>query len=115
MKISEIARILDGKILSCKAKSDESVSGGYDSDLLSDVMGNAKAGDAWFTMQTHKNIIAVAALRDISCIVITGGNSLEDIALEAAEDEGMPVIATGFSKFEAVGKFYASLMANEKI
>ena len=70
MKIAEIIEKLDIKILSGQNGLDNEATGGYVSDLLSDVIGNAKEGQIWITIQTHQNIIAVASLKDISAIII---------------------------------------------
>jgi len=51
------------KPLSAFSRLSGECSGGYVSDLLSDVMANAKAGDLWVTLQTHQNIVAVASLK----------------------------------------------------
>ena len=49
------------------------MTGGYCSDLLSDVMGNACEGEIWITLQTHKNIMAVAALKEVAAILLVKG------------------------------------------
>jgi len=56
MTLQEAVDRLEMKPLSALAKLSAEVSGGYVSDLLSDVMANAKAGDIWVTLQTHQNI-----------------------------------------------------------
>ena len=73
MKITEIIAALDLKVISGKEGLSNEITGGYVSDLLSDVMGNAKEGQIWITLQTHQNIIAVASLKDISAVIIVKG------------------------------------------
>ena len=68
--------------------SDRAVKGAYASDLLSDVMGKASEGDVWITMQTHKNIIAVASLKEIAAILIVNGGKPDEDTLAAAASEG---------------------------
>ena len=63
MKISDIITGLDLKVISGQNGLSNVVTGGYVSDLLSDVMGNAKEGQIWITLQTHQNIIAVGSLK----------------------------------------------------
>ena len=47
------------------------VTGGYTSDLLSDVMGHADAGYLWITLQAHKNVFAIASRNyAIYCITV---------------------------------------------
>ena len=49
------------------------VRGGYAGDLLSWVMGKAEADDAWLTIMSNPNILAVATLTDVSCISLCEG------------------------------------------
>ena len=65
MKISDIITKLDLKVISGHNGLSNEITGGYVSDLLSDVMGNAREGEVWITLQTHQNIIAVGSLKDI--------------------------------------------------
>ncbi len=79
---------------------------GYVSDLLSDVMANAKAGDLWVTLQTHQNIVAVASLKEIAGIIIIGGREPEKATLAKAEEEKIPILLTNLPAFEVVGRLY---------
>ena len=57
MTVKDIIEKLDLKCLN-EVNLDAEVEGAYASDLLSDVMGNARSGQVWITMQTHKNVTA---------------------------------------------------------
>ncbi|MDR2028056.1 MAG: hypothetical protein LBP93_00815, partial [Treponema sp.] len=61
MTIREAAAALGAEIVQDKFE-DALLSGAYTSDLLSDVMANAKEGGALITIQAHKNTVAVATL-----------------------------------------------------
>ncbi len=71
---------------------DRKVTGCYIGDLLSWVMGRAKAGDAWITVMGNVNAVAVARLADISCIVLCDGSPMDEAALEAARKSEIPVL-----------------------
>ena len=73
MKITDIITGLNLKVISGHNGLTNEITGGYVSDLLSDVMGNAKEGQVWITLQTHQNIIAVGSLKDLSAIIIVKG------------------------------------------
>ena len=62
MTLREMIEKLELIVVAETGALDETVSGGYVSDLLSHVMGQAKAGQIWITMQGHQNIVAVASL-----------------------------------------------------
>lgn len=70
------------------------VTGGYCGDLLSWVMSRAKSGDAWMTVMGNINSIGVAALADISCIILTESAPLDDDAKRRAEQNGVAVYQT---------------------
>ena len=54
-------------------QEERDVRGGYAGDLLSWVMGKAEADDAWLTIMSNPNIVAVATLTDVSCIILCEG------------------------------------------
>ncbi|MDD3788290.1 MAG: serine kinase [Petrimonas sp.] len=78
----------------------------YVSDLLSDVMGKAQAGMLWVTSQIHKNIIAVASLKELSAIVVVNERTPAPELIEHAKAEGVIVLASNLPAFETAGKLY---------
>ena len=78
----------------CMPEPDRKVTGGYAGDLLSWVMGRAKEGDAWVTIMSNVNIIAVASLADPSCIILSENVSPDDGVLERAEAQGVNLLKT---------------------
>ncbi|MBT3377346.1 MAG: iron-sulfur binding hydrogenase [Lentisphaerae bacterium] len=52
---------------------DVEVSAPYCGDLLSDVLAHIPPQGMWLTIQGHVNIIAVAQLRDVACVVLVNG------------------------------------------
>jgi predicted transcriptional regulator len=109
MKISDIIKPLDLKILSGKNGLHNEVRGGYVSDLLSDVIGNAKEGQIWITLQTHQNIVAVAALKDISAIIIVRGAIPDEDTIEKSNIENIPVLVTDKDTFNITGRLFELL------
>jgi len=108
MTIREIAAALNAEI--CQDEFEDSeLRGAYTSDLLSDVMANAKDGGALITIQAHKNTVAVATLVNISLIVICNSRPMPDDMLEAAKDEGIAVIRTKENQFTVSGKIWEIL------
>ncbi|MBO7648234.1 MAG: serine kinase, partial [Bacteroidales bacterium] len=75
------------------------------------VMGFAQEGNVWVTLQTHKNVIAIASLKELACVVLVKGNKPDDDMLEQAKDEGIPVLGTNEQTFEVAGKIYQFLNA----
>ena len=52
---------------------DREINGVYIGDLLSWVMGRAQADNAWITIMSNINILAVASLADTACIILAEG------------------------------------------
>ena len=63
MIVRELVEKLNLKVL-VEGDMDREITGGYCGDLLSWVMGRAKADDAWITIMTNINFVAVASLAD---------------------------------------------------
>lgn len=76
------------------------VTGVYMGDLLSWVMGRADAGDAWITIMSNQNIVAVAALSDVACIILTEGVTPDDGVAALAEQKGINILLSPVSSFE---------------
>ena len=109
MKVKDVAEKLSLKIFSAPEGLNREVTGGYTSDLLSDVMGHAQEGHIWITLQTHKNIMAVASLKDIAAIILVKGFIPEPETIELSAQEGIPVLGSRSEAFELSGKLYEML------
>lgn len=79
---------------------DREITGAYIGDLLSWVMGRATVGDAWITIMSNINIVAVASLADTACIILAEGVSLDDSVKSAAESKGVNILASDKTAFE---------------
>jgi hypothetical protein len=86
---------------------------GYCSDLLSDVMANARSGDIWITLQTHQNIVAVALMTDVAGVVFPRGLTADADTLEKAIREEVPLLSSQENAFELAGRLY-TLLAGER-
>ena len=110
MKLIEIVDKLGLKVFSNEEKlSGIDVTGGYTSDLLSDVMGNSREGQVWITLQNHKNVMAVASLKDLAAVVLVKGIRPEDNFLKQSMEEEVPVLGTDLQAFEISGELYGLL------
>ena len=109
MKLCEIVD-KEGLTVFCGEDSlQREVKGGYTSDLLSDVMGHAGSGKLWITLQTHKNVVAIASLKDLSAILLVKGFKPEQNTLEQGRIEGIPILGTSEEAFEISGKIFTLL------
>jgi hypothetical protein len=115
MTISEAVTALDAELIQGElyggTLEDTRLTGAYTSDLLSDVMANAKDGGALITIQAHKNTVAVATLVNISLIVVCNSRPIPEDMILAARDEGIAIIRTRESQFTVSGKLYEFMKA----
>ena len=106
MKVKDIVEALGLKVLSGAEGLKNEIEGGYVSDLLSDVMGHSQEGEVWVTLQTHKNIMAIASLKDLAAVVLIKNLKPADDAAAQSNEEGIPILGTELSAFEITGKLY---------
>ncbi len=113
MKLKDIIEALNLNVLTAADKLDVDVSGGYTSDLLSDVMANSREKNIWITLQTHQNIVAVAKLKDLAAVILVNDRTPEAETLKKAEEEKVPLLRTGDPAFIISGKVYNLLGLKE--
>jgi hypothetical protein len=106
MKLSRLISALDLEVKAARGSLDREATGGYASDLLSDVIGNGREGDVWVTLQVHVNIVAVASMKELSGIILVNGRGPDEDTVEKAETEGIPIMASRLPAFELIGRLY---------
>ena len=106
MKVKELVEKLNLKVLSGEKGLDREIDGCYISDLLSDVMGNAMEGNIWITLQTHKNVMAVASLKELACIILVKNLVPNDETIEQSNDDDLPILQTSLPTYEIAGLVY---------
>lgn len=106
MTVHELAAALCLKPLCCP-EEDREVTGGYCGDLLSWVMGRAKSGDAWVTIMTNINVVAVASLTDVACVILAENSLPEPAVTEKAASQGINLLVSELDAFtlcDRIGK-----------
>ena len=76
------------------------VSGGYCGDLLSWVMGRAQMDNAWITIMSNMNIVAVASLSDVSAVILAEGVTLDQSVIDTASAKGVNILSSDKGTFE---------------
>ncbi len=85
---------------------DTEVDGAFVSDMLSDVMAGAKAGNVWVTVQTHKNIVAAANLVDVPAIIVVRGKKVPEDTVQMADRVGVALFNTDLDTFQVAVKLF---------
>lgn len=106
MTVKEITEALKLEVISGAEGLMKEVDGGYVCDLLSDVMGSANEGEIWVTLQTHKNVMAIASLKELAAIILVKGLKPDEDTKTQSQEEGIPILSTSLSAFEISGRLY---------
>lgn len=114
MQVSEVIKALDLKIVTEGVADNANVVGGYASDLLSNVMGQAEPGMIWVTMQGHQNIVAVASLIGLSAVIVADDAPIEEYTIKKALQNDVLILSTSLPAYDVVGKLYELGIRNVK-
>lgn len=104
MNVKDIVEALGFKVVSGEKHLGNNIKSGFVGDLLSVVMGKAREGCAWITIQGHFNIVAVASLVGVACVIVSEDFEVEQVAIDKANEEGIPILTTELSSYEAAKK-----------
>jgi hypothetical protein len=107
MNVQEIIAKLNLTVFtSPKNFSERKPKGGYTSDLLSCVMAGAQPEDIWVTLQSHMNVVAVAALREVSAVIITENAQPDADVIAKANEQSVILLGTTEPSYQIIGKLW---------
>jgi len=98
--VNELIKHLDAEVLAL-TEGERKIESCYAGDLLSWVMGSAKAGSLWITIMTNVNVLAVASLHDFACVLITDNAETDENFIAKAKEQGINLLRTKISTYEA--------------
>ena len=90
---------VSGAKLLTTADTSREIRAGYCCDLLSWVMSHGPEDAAWITVQTHVNVVAVAALLDMACVIIPEGIAVEAATIAKASEKGIALLSSEKSAY----------------
>lgn len=108
MKINELLNDSAFRIINL-ANGEREIDGVYIGDLLSWVMKNLQCDNAWLTIMSNINILAVASLADASVIILCEGVELDEKVLETAKEKEINVLTTNLGAYEVACKLHGLL------
>lgn len=106
MTVKEIIKKFNLEVKAGAERVNNEITGGYASDLLSDVLANSKEGNIWITLQIHQNIVAIASMKELSGIIIINNREPEKETIQKANEENIPIMKSKMTTFELIGKLY---------
>ena len=86
------------------------IDGVYIGDLLSWVMGRAQMDNAWITIMTNVNVVAVASLADTSCVILAEGVAMTDELKDTAQAKDVNILGSSEPIYETAVRL-AGLLA----
>ena len=98
MTVAQLQEALELKILTMPDPEKE-ITGGYTGDLLSFVMGSAQSGNAWVTIMSNVNVVAVATLTDVACVILSSNVTLDQGVTERARAQDVNVLSSALPSF----------------
>ncbi len=103
MTVDTLVKELGAKAL-CLPSPDRTPKGVYIGDLLSWVMGRASADNVWITIMSNINVIAVASLSDVSCVIFAEGVTPDDDIVSVAKEKGINLLCSDLPTYETAVK-----------
>lgn len=106
MKLKDVKKLLQARVLTGEAMLDREVETCCGSDLMSDVLAFTKRRTLLCTGLTNLQVIRTADMTDLCALIIVRGKTPGKEIIEAAEENELPVLATNHTLFEACGILY---------
>lgn len=85
------------------------ICGVYCGDLLSWVMSHAKSDFCLVTIMSNINVLAVASLLDLSCVILAESVKADDEFIKIAKEKNINVLSSNDTSFEICAKLYEAM------
>jgi len=106
MKLSEIKKILQAKVLVGEDLLNKTVVGGGAADLMEDVLSAVVEDAILLTGLTTEDVVQTAEIAGAGAVIFVRGKQPEDSVLELARQRELPLMLTDYSLFVACGRLY---------
>jgi predicted transcriptional regulator len=111
MRLRRIIELVNGEVLTSCPDLDLEIAEGCGADLLSDVVASAKPGALLLTGLCTAQVVRTARVVDVAAIMFVSGKRPLEPVLAVARQNGMPLIRSTLSMFEACGRLYEAGLA----
>lgn len=108
MNLKDVQRLLDAEVLAGRDYLERQVETCCGSDMMSDVLAFTKRNTLLCTGLTNMQVVRTAEMTELSALVFVRDKRPDKDILAAAEESMLPVLATGYSLFEACGILYGA-------
>ena len=108
MKLIDVQKLLDARILGGEEFLDRQIETCCGSDMMSDVLAFTKRNTLLCTGLTNMQVVRTADMTELSGLVFVRGKIPDQEIITAAVDDMLPVLVTEHSLFDACGILYGA-------
>ncbi len=109
MTVHELAAACGFEYYNGKDLDAREVGGAYCCDLLSWVIGRAEEDAALVTVMSNPNVMAVAVMADLPCVILSEGVRPDTLALEKAVQNEIIVLSSQEPTYETALKIHQAI------
>ena len=113
MKISKVKELLNAELLCSGEDIENEVFSACGCDMMSDVLAYVKNQAVLLTGLVNPQVVKTAEMMDMRCIVFVRNKRPTPEMMKMAEENGMVMLATSCTLFEACGRLYTNGLRGE--
>jgi predicted transcriptional regulator len=106
MKVSEIVKVLDGKIICGEEKNGYTIDVAFASDLMSDVLTLKNDHVLLITGLNNLQTIRTAEMSDIHCVILARNKRASEEMIQLAIENELIIVECRYSVFKTCGLLY---------
>jgi hypothetical protein len=92
---------------------DREITGVYCCDLLSHAMAKLDPGNVWITIHTNLNVVAIASLTDVACVLVAESIEIEEQSLARAVEKQVVMLSSAKTAAELSFELFCLLRKAE--
>jgi len=108
MNLTQIIKIINGKLFTEGLDLNREIRGGCGADLMSDVLASVQPEAILLTGLCNPQVIRTAQMADVRAVIIVRGKTPSHEMITLAKSENIPLITSPFGMFEICGRLYAN-------
>jgi Predicted transcriptional regulator containing CBS domains len=106
MDVSELIKLINGKLLNPNANLTREIKGGCGADLMSDVLASIQPEAVLLTGLCNPQVVRTAQMSDVAAIILVRGKTPPQETIDLATQEQIALISSPFGMFELCGRLY---------
>jgi predicted transcriptional regulator len=108
VKISDILKFAEARIVSGNHDHDKSIEKAFSSDLMSDVLTLDEENILLITGLSNLQLVRTAEMADIHAVLLARGKQATPEMVELARENGLILMETPYSIYKASGILYSN-------